>query len=108
MIIPNAENGSDYTACKGVRPETCPICGRREVAGSISVVLSDWGCKASVCQSCWGSGFKEAYLKAISLNPNNPTVEKLTDKKEFHDRERRRFMAEAKVSYHNYLKTLRR
>jgi len=108
MIIPNEENGSEYTPCKGVRPQNCPICGRQEVKGSISVVLSDWGCGASVCKSCWDSGFKQAYLKAIRLSPHNPTVENLTEKKEFHENERRRFMEEAKASYHNYLKTLRR
>src|SRR2546422_6044681 len=107
LIIPNAENGSDYTPCKGVRPQDCPICGRKEVEGSISVVLSDWGCGASVCKSCWDSGFKQVYLRASAINPHNPTVENLTKEKLFHDRERRRTMKEAKVAYDNYLKTLR-
>src|SRR6266568_2192327 len=107
MIIPNAENGSEYTVCKGKSPQNCPICGRQEVAGSISIVLNDWGCNASVCKSCWDSGFKKAYLKASSQSAHNPTVESLTEKKEFHERERRRFMEEAIVSYHKYLKTLR-
>jgi ribosome-binding protein aMBF1 (putative translation factor) len=108
MIIPNAENGSEYTPCKGVIPQSCPICGRKEAAGSISVVLNDWGCNASVCKSCWDSGFRKTYLSASKLSPHNSTVENLTEKKEFHDRERRRFMVEARLSYHNYLKTLPR
>jgi ribosome-binding protein aMBF1 (putative translation factor) len=106
MIIPNAENGSDYTVCKGKNPQNCPICGRQEVNGSISIVLSDWGCNASVCKSCWDSGFGRTYLKAISLSPHNPTVEHLTDQKLFHERERRRFMEEAIESYYKYLKIL--
>jgi ribosome-binding protein aMBF1 (putative translation factor) len=107
MIIPNAENGSEYTICKGVRPQTCPICGRQETKGSISVVLNDWGCNASVCKSCWDSGFKKAYTKAGSLNSHNPTIEQLTERKEFHARERKSFMEQANVNYRNYLKTLR-
>jgi|SRR2546428_9479742 len=106
MIIPNAENGSEYTVCKGVNPQNCPICGRNEVKGSISIVLNDWGCNASVCKSCWDSGFKRTYLQASKLSPHNPTVESLTDKKDFHEHERRRFMEEARVSYHGYLKTI--
>jgi ribosome-binding protein aMBF1 (putative translation factor) len=106
MIIPNAENGSQYTVCKGKNPQNCPICGRQEVEGSISIVLNDWGCNASVCKSCWDSGFNETYAKASSQSPRNSTVESLTEKKQFHERERRRFMEEAVESYHNYLKTL--
>lgn len=106
MIIPSAD-GSEYTLCKGVNPQDCPICGRQEDKGSISVVLNDWGCNASVCKSCWDSGFKKAYLKASSLHPSNPTVEPLTESKLFHERERRRFMEEANVAYRNYLKSLR-
>src|SRR5467141_3357635 len=101
MIIPNAENGSDYTVCKGKNPQTCPICGRQEVEGSISIVLNDWGCNASVCNKCWDSGFKRSYLKASKLSPNNPIVESFTAKKEFHERERRKAMEEAIVSYHS-------
>ena len=105
MIIPS-EDGSEYTLCKGVHPQDCPICGRKEQEGSFSVVLSNWGCNASVCKECWDSGFEKTYLKSSSLHPHNPTVESLTEQKLVHERERRRFMEEAIAAYRNYLKTL--
>ena len=106
MIIPGAD-GSEYTLCKAVNPQNCPICGRKEENGSISVVLNDWGCNASVCKSCWDFGFKKAYLKSSSFDPHNSIVEPLTAQKLFHERERRRFMEEANAAYRNYLKTLK-